>query len=296
MLRYLIYACALYALCANALPALAQDEQAAATTERIDWSLSASGGLTMVDDDGDQPFLRLGVTRFIGDGYVRASVTHFSTRDGAGLMDTVPASTVQVSLAGGYGFGALGVDAYASLGWREFDPEAFSQRTGQPITIDADGKTAGAGVSFSYEVQLGEGTFLAPFVAGDISKVDIARAIVVGGRGTISQKESQSGETGSLGFTLDRTLGTTGSSIGAYAAFVATSNSAVAIRSSAPVSAARLFGPLDVPGTSASWLEYGATASLGVSEALALDFSLVRTAGFPGAESTSVSAGTRLRF
>ena len=295
MLKYLIGAGALYALCVHALEARAQDE-AAETANGIAWSLSASGGLTTIDDDGDQPFVRLGLTRFVGDGYVRASVTRFSTRDGAGLMDTVPASTTQVSLAEGYGSGGLGVDAYASLGWRKFDPEAFSQRTGLPITIDSDGKTAGAGVSLSYEVALGQGTFLTPFVAGDVNRVDIARAITVGGRGTISQKERQSGETGSLGVTLDRTLGGGGSSIGAYAAFVATSNSAVAIRSSAPVSAARLFGPQDVAGASASWLEYGASASLGLSETLLLDFSAVRTAGFPGAESTSFSAGARIRF
>ena len=293
MRNYLIGACL---ACAAANPALANDEDAENTPEGIDWSVSASGGLTMVDGDGDQPFFRLGVTRFIGAGYVRASATRFSTRDGAGLVDTVPASTAQVSLAGGYSFGSLAIDAYGSLGWRDFDPEAFRQRTGQMIEIESDGTIAGAGVSLTYEVELGDGTLLSPFIAGDINRVDIARAITVVGRGTISQKESQSGETGSLGFTLDRALGNGGHAIGAYAAFVATSNSAVAIRSSAPVAAARLFGPLDVPGSSDSWLEYGGSATLGLSEAVLLDFSVVRTASFPGEESTSFSAGTRFRF
>lgn len=293
MLKYLIGA---YLACAAAMPALAEDESDAGASGAIDWSLSASGGLTKVDGDGEQPFVRLGVTRFIGDGYVRASVTRFSTRDGAGLVDTVPASTVQASLAGGYNFGSLSLDAYGSLGWRDFDPEAFLQRTGQTIEIDSDGKTAGAGVSLTYQAMLGEGTLLSPFIAGDINRIDIARAITVVGRGTISQKESQTGETGSVGFTLDRELGESGHTIGAYAAFVATSNSAVAIRSSAPVAAAQLFGPQDVPGSSDSWLEYGGSASLGLSEAVLLDFSVVRTAGFPGEESTSFSAGTRFRF
>lgn len=293
MRNYLIGACL---ACAAANPALADEETAQDAPEAIDWSISTSGGLTMVDGDGDQPFARLGATRFIGDGYVRASVTRFSTNDANGLVDTVPASTLQLSLAGGYGFGDLSVDGYASLGWRDFDPEAFRQRTGQAIEIDSDGKTAGAGLSLTYQATLGEGTYLAPFVAGDINRVDIARAITVGERGTISQKESQTGETGSLGFTLDRELGRTGHTIGAYAAFVATSNSAVAIRSSAPVAAARLFGPRDVPGSSDSWLEYGGSATLGLSEAVLLDFSVVRTAGFPGEESTSVSGGTRFRF
>lgn len=291
MRNYLIGTCL---ACVAATPALANEDEAG-TPEGIEWSISASGGLTATDGDGDQPFARLGVTRFIGDGYVRASVTRFSTRDGDGLIDTVPASTAQVSLAGGYSFGSFAVDAYGSLGWREFDPEAFRQRTGQMIEIDSDGKTAAGGVSLTYEVELGGGTYLSPFVAGDLSRVDTARAITVVGRGTISQKERQTGETGSLGFTLDHALGG-GSAIGAYAAFVATSNSAVAIRSSAPVAAARLFGPQDAPGTSASWFEYGGSATVGLSEAMLLDFSVVRTAGFPGEESTSFSAGTRLHF
>lgn len=293
MLRYLIGACL---ACAAATPALANEDTASEVPETIDWSVSASGGLTLIDADGDQPFLRLGVTRFIGDGYVRASVTQFSTRDGDGLVDTVPASTLQVSLAGGYGFDGFGIDAYVQYGWRDFDPEAFRQRTGQMITIVSNGTTAGGGVSLSYEVALGEGTHLVPFVAGDVQRIDIARAVDVAGRGNFSLKESQDGATGSLGFTLDHSLGGNGHAIGAYAAFVATSNSAVAIRSSAPVAAARLFGPQDVPGSDASWLEYGGNATLGLSKAILLDFSVVRTAGFPGEESTSFSAGTRVRF
>jgi hypothetical protein len=293
MLKYLIGACLAGAA---ATPALADQADESEAPDGIDWSLSASGGLTAIDGDGEQPFARLGVTRFIGAGYVRASATRFSTRDGAGLIDTVPASTVQVSLAGGYGFGDFSIDAYGSLGWRDFDPEAFRQRTGQAIEIDSDGKTLGAGVALTYQAMLGASLYFSPFVAGDVNRVDIARAITVVGRGTISQKESQSGETVSAGFTLDRALGERGHAVGAYVAFVATSNSAVAIRSSAPVAAARLFGPLDVPGSSDSWLEYGGSATLGLSEAALLDFSVVRTAGFAGRESTSFSAGARFRF
>lgn len=292
MLRSLIGTCL---ACAAAAPALAQEEDAA-PSEAVDWSLSASGGLSAAEGAGEQPFVRLGVTRFVGDGYVRASATRFSTRGGDGLMDTVPARTVQLALAGGYGFGSFSLDAYGAFGWREFDPEAFRRRTGQTIEIDSDGTTASGGVALAYALALGEDTLLSPFVAGDISRVDIARAITVAGRGTISQKESQTGETGSAGFTLDHALGAGGHSLGLYAAFVATSNSAVAIRSSAPVAAARLFGPQDVPGTSDSWLEYGGTATLGLSEAVLLDFSVVRTAGFAGGESTSLSGGTRFRF
>ena len=293
MLKQLIGGCF---ACAAAMPALANDHVADETPAGTNWSISASAGLTKIDDDGDQPFVRLGVTRTIGDGYVRASVTRFSTREGTGLTDAVPARTVQVSLGGGYTFGKLSIDGYAAYGWRKFNPEAFRRETGGMIEIDSNGRTASAGVTITYEFELGKGTYFAPFVAGDFSRVDIARAINVVGRGTISQKEKQTGETGSLGFTLDHMLGESGHRIGAYAALITTSNSAVAIRSSAPVAAARLFGPQDVAGDSDSWAEYGATATLSLSEAVLLDFSAVRTAGFHGAESTSFSAGVRVRF
>ena len=292
MHKYLIGACL---ACAAATPALASEPDAAAATAS-DWSISASGGLTKVDGDGDQPFMRLSATRFIGDGYVRASVTRFATREGQGLVDAVPARTVQIGLGGGYTFGKVSIDGYASLGWRHFDAEAFRHETGRMVEVDSHGKTAGLGLSVTYEVQLGEGTFLSPYVAGDVNRVDIARAIEMVGRGTIAQKEHQSGVTGSLGFTLDHKLGESGHNIGVYAAFIVTSNSAVQIRSSAPVAAARLFGPQDVAGASDSWAEYGASATLRVSKGVMLDFSAVRTAGFAGGESNSFSAGARVRF
>src|SRR6185436_12948947 len=108
--------------------------------------------------------------------------------------------------------------------------------------------------------------------------------------------EKQTGETFSGGLTLDKGIGSRGSSIGVYAAFVTTTNSAVAIRSSAPVAAARLFGPQDVPGSNDSWVEYGGNATVALSEHFLLDFSAVRTAGFIGEDMTSFSGGARVRF
>lgn len=294
-MRKLLCSALLSSLAAS--PALADgtDEDVAPAAD-IKWSLSASGGATAYDGDGEQPFVRFGVTRFIGQGYVRASVTHFSTRQGAGIAGAVPAKTLQVSLAGGYTAGRVGIDAYASLGWRRFSREAYLRDTGQTVTIDSDGKTAAGGISLSYQLDLNEKTVLTPFVAGDINRVDIARVITVGSRGTVTQNEKQTGETGSLGFTLDRFVGAKGHRIGLYGAAVATSNSAVAVRSSVPNAAVALFGPQDLPGAKDSWGEYGASATFKISRAVLLDLSAVRTAGYRGGESTSFSGGLRLRF
>ena len=117
------------------------------------------------------------------------------------------------------------------------------------------------------------------------------------GRGTIAQKERQNSKTASLGLTVDRLVGASSQHrIEAYGGFVTTSNSAVAIRNSAPIEAARLFGPLEIPGSKDSWAEYGASASFRLSEPLRLDVSAVRTAGYRGGEATSLYAGMRFRF
>jgi hypothetical protein len=287
---------ALLAGWASISPAMADDATAGEDVEKEqNWSLSAAIGTARVDGDGDQPSIRLGATRVIGAAYVRASWTHFATRDGAGLVGAVPASTQQLALAGGYGLGALSIDGYFSYGWRKFDREAYRRDTGSMIEIDSNGTTAGGGLSLTYAIALDGRTMFSPFVAGDINRVDTARAITVVGRGTISQKERQTGATGSLGFTLDRGIGRDGEHrIGLYAAGVTTSNPAVASRSSSPAGIASLFGPLDVPGSKDSWGEYGVIASFRLARPVSLDLSVVRTAGLRDGDSTSLSAGLRL--
>lgn len=283
--------------CWFAAPAQAGDTDTREVRKSEDWSVSASGGATLSDGGSEQPFVRFGVTRFVGEGYVRASATRFSTREGAGLAGAVPASTWQATLAGGYRFGAVAVDGYAALGWRKFDREAYRRETGGAIEIDSTGKTASVGLTLSYEASLGENTVLVPNISVDASRVDIARAVNVVPRGTFAQNERQSGTTGSIGLSLDHTFARHGGHrAGVYTAFVATSNSAVAIRSETPLAATSLFGPQDLPGSKDSWGEYGISATLRLSRVLRLDVNAIRTAGLRGGESTSLSAGLRFRF
>ena len=278
-------------------PAFAGEQELAQPESPDNWSLSAAGGATIIEDGGDQPFLRLGLTRILGDGYVHGAVTHFAVRDALGFADVVPATTWQVSLGGGYRFGKVTLDGYGAIGWRQFQKEEFFRRGGGDITIDSNGKTLSGGISLAYEIGIDERSALSPFIAGDISRIDTARAIEVGTRGTIAHKERQTSETGSVGLTVDRLLGThSNHRLSAYGAFVTTSNSAVAIRSSAPIEAARLFGPLDYPGFNQSWAEYGGSATVSLSRSLLIDLSAVRTAGFQGGESTNLLAGLRFHF
>jgi len=283
--------------CIATSPAMAADETPAGTANAPQWSLAVAGGSTVIDGGGDQPFLRVAMTRFLDEGYIYAAGTHFAVRDAFGVVDIVPASTWQAAIGGGRTFGKVTLDGYAAIGWRTFKGEEFLRRGGRAITIDSKGKTLSGGLSITYQIDLDERSALSPFVAGDISRIDTARAIEVAGRGTIAQEERQNSTTGSIGFTIDRLVGPEGDHrVEAYGGFVTTSNSAVSIRSSAPIDAARLFGPQDYPGFGQTWGEYGASATLTVAEPLLLDVSAVRTAGFRGGESTNLFAGLRYRF
>jgi hypothetical protein len=273
-------------------PALANDAE-----DGRDWTLSVSGGTSMVEARGDQPFASIGITRNIGDGYIRLSGTYFDTRDGQGVLGAVPAKTKQGTLAGGVSFGALSLDAYGTLGKRAFGAETYERRTGRPIAITSNGKTAALGASLTYDVPVGGNGFVSPFVALDWSRVDTARAITAPVTGLISQKEKQAGTTGTLGTTAQLLFGPDGGhSAGLYGAFVTSSNTTAYNRGSSPVAAARLLGASDLPGVKDSWGEIGATASFRLAKPLRLDLSVIRTLGFAGAESTSGAVGLRFSF
>jgi len=274
-------------------------QPAHAETEKADanWTASLSGGTATVEGRGDQPFFSVGLTRNFSDGYIRLTGTHIDTRDGQGLLGAVPAKTDQLSLAGGVSFGSFNLDGYVSLGRRKFGAEAFRRITGQTINIASNGKTSAVGASLTYDAPIGQHGFFSPFAALDYSRVDTARAINAPLRGLITQKEKQDGITFTLGSTAQLLFGADDAhSIGLYGAFVTSSNATAYNRGTSPVAASRLLGALDVPGAKDSWGEYGATASFRIAKPLRLDLSVIRTAGFSSAESTSGSVGLRVSF
>jgi outer membrane autotransporter protein len=191
----------------------------------------------------------------------------------------------------------VSLDGYVSLGRRKFAPEAFQRANGTAIAIASNGKTSGIGASLTYDASIGKHLFLSPFVALDYARIDTARAFTLPNGGLISQKEKQDGVTGSIGASLQLLFGKDDAhSLGPYAALVSSSNATAYSRGSAPAAMARLLGTLDAAGRKDSWGEYGATASFKLAKPLRIDVSVVRTAGFIGSESTSASAGVRVRF
>lgn len=276
---------------------LAQPAHAETDKADANWSASLSGGTATLENRGDQPFFSISLTRNFSDGYLRLSGTHIDTREGQGLLGAVPAKTNQIALAGGASFGSFNLDGYVSLGRRKFGAEAFRRLNGQTINIASNGKTSAIGTSLTYDAPVGNHGFISPFVALDYSRVDTARAITVPVRGLVTQKEKQDGVTFTLGGTAQVLFGAGDAhSAGLYGAFVTSSNATAYNRGTSPVAASRLLGALDVPGAKDSWAEYGATASFRLAKPLRLDLSVIRTAGFSNAESTSGSVGVRISF
>lgn len=260
-----------------------------------DWSLALTGGTTTLSGSGDQPFASIGLTRFFGASYVRLTGSYIDSDEDEALLSTVPASTRQLTLAAGTVTGALGIDGYLSVGDRDFDTRSFTVRTGRTVTLDSNGSSFGAGLSLTYEVPLGDNGVLAPFIAGDYSQIDIARAVTLPNGDSFAEEASEDGVTGSAGATAAWLFGPDQRhSAGLYGAFLASSNNSAFNGTNALRATALGLG--NGPGVSDEWFEYGASASFGLSDAVGLDLGIVRTAGFLGPEATSFTVGLRFGF
>jgi hypothetical protein len=279
-----------------AAPALAQDT-AAPEDEKL-WSFSFGGGVSIISQGNDPWSSSADLTRSIGD--VSLSLGYSRTSDN-GQQD-VPLSlgskTETVSASVGYGLGNVSLDVHGSYGIRRFDERSFRRRNGQTVEIDGKGKSYGVGATVSVWVPLGGNTSLSPYASIDYDRTNTARAVVLPLRGLVAVKEKETGTTGSLGASISRSFGSESQhSISANAAWVITSNSAVTSSSLTRRSGAvRPLRAQPGAGGSEDWLEYGASASFTLSDAVGFSLSVSRTAGTAGPESTSLYSGVSFAF
>lgn len=277
-------------LLALAAPSLAAAQDVRATP----WSLSVGGGVTAIDDAGDQPFARIGLRREFGDSYAHIGASFTGAGSGNAARSIAPADTYQLTLGGGTSFNALSIDGYALAGIRAFDREYFARTGGRGIGVASDGATYGAGASLTFDVPLVEAWFVSPFVAVDYSRLDVALTLTGPNGGELAaDKTSRDGVTGSGGVTVQRLFGR--SSLAAYAAYAATTDATSANRQgSGTVLTAPRF--IATNGQADDWFEYGASGSVALGPRLNLDLSVVRTADLDPDEATSATATLRIAF
>ena len=261
------------------------------------WTLSASGGITAVQAQADQPFGSLGIRRDFGSGWVKLEGTYVGSGDARGA--TIPADTWIGTLSAGTYVGNLGLDAYVSAGSRSFDAASFRTQAGQPIAVDRSGSIFAIGGGISYDIALGEQLFLSPFAGVDYNKIDFAIALTGPlGRPISSQRQSSDGVTGTAGVNLTHLFANDAGSIGLSGAISTASNIAAVGQIGFATRGTTANSPrfADNPNQSGTWGELGASLSFNVSKAVAIDLSVIQTVSFPFGDTTAGIVGLRFRF
>jgi Autotransporter beta-domain len=282
-------ACALAGAVLVASAAQAKDEPS--------WTLSASGGITAIQAQADQPFAALGLKRDFGTSWLKLEGTYVGSGDARGA--TIPADSWIGTLSAGTYVGNLGLDAYVSAGSRSFDAAAFRTAAGNPITVDRSGSLFAVGSSISYDVALTDTLFLTPFAGADYNKIDFAVALTgPAGRPISSQRQSSDGVTGTAGINLAHLFAGEGGSVGVSAAISTASNIAAVgqIGFATRGTAANTPRFADNPNQSGTWGELGANLSFNASKAIAVDLSVIQTVSFPFGDTTAGIVGLRFRF
>ncbi len=266
-----------------------------ATASAANWTLELSGGLASLPNEGSQPFVATTLSRDLGALQLRGGLAWYGGSDGeTASVALLPAETWQATIGAGFATGPVLVDVYASLGRRRFDPIVRDLQNNQVIRFETEGGLFTLGGSLTLDAPIGPGWVAAPFVSVSYSALDTARTVIPPAGAPLIDERTEKGVTGTVGTSVLRDFGS--ASLGFYVAGAATTNRASVDRQGSATLAAR------VPRLSAeddggdAWLEYGPNGSVALSERVSLDAAVVRTAGFADGETTSVSAGLRLRF
>ena len=259
-----------------------------------DWSLSLSGGIATVAGEGGQPFVSLSLYRYFGAGFVRAGIAWFDGEGEPGLAEPLPAQTRQISVGGGYQVGRVLLDGYATLGSRDFTAPAPARTGGRAVRGETDGSLLTLGASLTWDAPAGDDWSVAPFASLSYSRVDTARTSAPAAGDPVIEEMRETGVTGIAGVSAERVW--RGGSLGVYLAGAATSNRAAVNRQGSGLPASRTPQLIPAEDEGDAWFEYGLSGSLQLSADVSLDALLVRTAGFGPGETTSASAGVRLRF
>ena len=259
-----------------------------------DWSLSLSGGVATIAGDGGQPFVSAALYRYFGAGYVRTGIAWFDGKGDPDLADPLPARTRQISLGGGYQAGRVLLDAYATLGRRDFIPPRPGRTNGRIVRDETEGSLLTLGGSVTWDAPAGDEWSIAPFASLSYSALDTARTQVPLAGDPIVAESRQHGLTGISGLSAERLW--RGGSLGVYLAAAATSNRASINRQGSGLLAARTPQLVPAEDKKDAWFEYGLSGSVRLSARLSLDAALVRTAGFAGGETISASTGLRIQF
>lgn len=255
-----------------------------------DWSVALGAGQVQFGDEKDG-FAEASLTRFLGAGYIRGAASY--SDGGNRTSPSAPKNSVQYSLGGGYQWNRSLVDGYVRWGQRDPERRVAAIGAGQAAVLESDGDFWAVGASWTYDAPAPAGWSVAPFTAASFSRVDTLRIVTVGAQSRM-ERTTDEGVTGSIGVAIDRIWSR--GSLGIYGAGVATTNQASSNRQGTRLQAFRSALFAGDTGAEDVWAEFGLTGSLTLTDAVALDASIIRTAGLEPSETTFFSTGLRWRF
>ncbi|MEP3227523.1 MAG: autotransporter domain-containing protein [Parasphingorhabdus sp.] len=260
------------------------------------WEIGFSIGTNMIADAEDQTSITASVTREFDDAYLRLAASFSDPIATPGLLQSVSSKTQQISVSGGIGANAFSIDGRLSLGRRQFESESIATNF-NPLVIDSDGTIFGVGASVTYDIAVSDHGFLSPSIGLDYDSVDIARLVTTPAGRLINAKEREHGFSGSAVISYAHVFGDNlDHNIGPYVALVASSNNVAFSSAATGERAVQLDAIRNIPGQGDIWLDFGGSASFGLSKNLRLRLSASQTLGFAGPEASSLSAGISIRF
>lgn len=277
------FAAAACAIALGAAPALA-DAPAPA------WMIGASGGSSAREGDATRGYGSLALTRKLGTGYVRASVTRFGSA--VVQVDVRLPSTYTIGfVSAGRTFGWWFVDGYGALGVQHYRP-VVTDLGPRAVRGDTASAVWGAGADGGYVYWLDSRWALTPSASIQFIRSRALRErIGPAGPGEFETRET--GATFGATLRLDRFFGhDRADSAGMRLTRYATDNASAAL-----VSGTRGAAP-GTQGASRSdgWTEAGANLTLRLRADLYLDGAMTRTFGAEAGDVTTTALGARLLF
>ncbi len=260
------------------------------------WTIGVSSGTAIIEQFSDQNFAGISVTRDLNESYVSASLSYVDSGNIPGLFNNISTSTMEITAAAGTTIDALNFDGYLSLGKRYFDVEALS-RNGRSVNIESGGNALGFGLSASYDIIIGESSFLTPVVGIDYSELDVARVVLLPNGDQAALENRENGVTGTFGLAAQQLFGKERDHLMAIVASIVTTSNTVSFNpGNAQYPVLRALALRDTPGQKDSWGEIGGSLSIALDQRLRLDLSVLRTIGFLSSDATSLSTGLRYSF
>lgn len=255
------------------------------------WIMAAGGTSTLIAGQDSLPAANFSITRVIGKGSVELSGTVSDTSNDDAPVGLLPKWVATFTLAGTRQFGHVIVDGHVAAGWAKFRRGTLpiSPTTSALVSSQADGFGVGSGASLN--VSLGKYVMLTPRMGIDYVATRVKTPVDRNASSDENEIKSD-GITLSGGAALQWSFGASHQhGLVATATAIRTTNTQDFIHRTGRVD------PVDFRQSSAdTFVDYGASMSLGLTHRLGLGISATRSAGISGPESTVISAGLHVTF